>query len=166
VRVKLAFTERAIDIGTTHVPVPVQPSPVQPSNTEPDAAVGVSVTDVPWTNEPEHAVPQSIPAGDDVTLPPAGRISTSGCRSSDTDSVYCGGGGAAGGSSGAGGGEPGSVVGGAGEGGAPEPGGGRPGVDGVDDGTDADPRLNVIVPLGSTHLIRQDPARLPKRAST
>src|SRR3954463_9842535 len=111
-----------------------------------------------------------MPAGDEVTLPPPGRISATssgfGRPSKVTDSVYCGGGGAAGGSSGAGGGEPGSVVGGCGGGGVPLPGGGRPGVEGVDPGTEAEPREYEIVPSGSTQRIRQKPLRCLKRAST
>src|SRR5207253_2193787 len=52
------------------VPVPLHPPPVQPVNVEPLAAAAVSVMLVPVVNDLEHVVPQSIPAGDDVTFPP------------------------------------------------------------------------------------------------
>jgi hypothetical protein len=44
---KVAVTDRAWLIVTVQAPVPVQ-SPLQPANVEPAAAVGVSVTTVPW----------------------------------------------------------------------------------------------------------------------
>src|SRR5579862_2960799 len=52
-----------------HAPVPVQPSPVQPRNVDPAAGAAVSVTTVPGANEPMHVVPQSMPAGCEVTTP-------------------------------------------------------------------------------------------------
>src|SRR3954452_23115770 len=109
-----------------------------------------------------------MPVGAEVTVPlpgPSSPVRSFGfvCPSTVTDSVYCGGGGAGGGSSGAGGGVPGFVEGGSGDGGVPLPGGGRPGVEGVDGGTEAEPREYEIVPSGSTHLIRQDPLRARNR---
>ena len=58
-----AFT----DIAQT--PVPVHPPPDQPVNTEPEVALAVSVTDVPELYKTEQVAPQSIPAGDDATVP-------------------------------------------------------------------------------------------------
>src|SRR5437764_8448591 len=51
-----------------HVPVPLQ-APLQPVKVEPAAAVAVSVTDVPEANAAEQVAPQSIPAGELVTVP-------------------------------------------------------------------------------------------------
>lgn len=42
-----ALTERACDIVTWHVPVPLQPSPDQPLNVQPVSGDAVSVTTVP-----------------------------------------------------------------------------------------------------------------------
>lgn len=50
------------------LPVPEQ-APLQPLNVEPDAGVAVMVTLVPWLNVDEHVLPQSMPAGVDVTVP-------------------------------------------------------------------------------------------------
>lgn len=43
---KAAPTDFAASTVTTHAPVPVH-APLQPANVEPDAAVAVSVTEVP-----------------------------------------------------------------------------------------------------------------------
>src|SRR6476661_7452712 len=94
-----------------------------------------------------------MPAGLEMTWPLAGCIRMFEFSCSATDSVNCGGGGAAG----AGGRVPGSVDGGSGGGGVPLPGGGSPGVEGVDAGTESDPREYEIVPSGSTQRIRQAP---------
>jgi len=48
--------------------VPVH-APLHPWNVEPALAVAVRVTTVPWAKLASHAVPQSIPAGLDVTVP-------------------------------------------------------------------------------------------------
>jgi hypothetical protein len=64
----VAVTDLAASIVTVHPPVPVQ-SPDQPANSEPTAAVAVSVTDVPWSYECVHVLPQSIPAGELETPP-------------------------------------------------------------------------------------------------
>ena len=44
---KVAVTERACVIDTTHVPVPEQPAPDQPAKRDPAEADADSVTDVP-----------------------------------------------------------------------------------------------------------------------
>ena len=44
---KLAVTERACVIETTHVEVPEQPEPDQPAKRDPAEADAVNVTDVP-----------------------------------------------------------------------------------------------------------------------
>jgi len=66
---KVAVTLRAALMVTLQVlPAPVQ-APLHPANTEPTAGVAVRVTTVPLAYSAPHAVPQSIPAGLDVTLP-------------------------------------------------------------------------------------------------
>ena len=55
---------------TAQVPVPEHPPPDQPANVEPEIATAVRVTAVPVLNVAEHVLPQLIPAGDDVTVPP------------------------------------------------------------------------------------------------
>ena len=42
---------------------------VQPVNVEPEAGVAVSVSLRPWSNAAVQVAPQSIPAGDEVTVP-------------------------------------------------------------------------------------------------
>jgi hypothetical protein len=49
--------------------VPPQ-APLQPANVEPDAAVAVSVTGVPTASAAVQLVPQVIPVGELVTVPP------------------------------------------------------------------------------------------------
>ena len=51
-----------------HVDVPLQ-APDQPANVEPDAAVAVSLTDVPLANLALQVVPQLMPDGLLVTVP-------------------------------------------------------------------------------------------------
>jgi hypothetical protein len=69
VDVKVALTERAELTVVVHVAaLPVQ-SPDQPLNAEPAAGAAVSVTLVPETKALEQVVPQSIPAGELVTVP-------------------------------------------------------------------------------------------------
>src|ERR671937_186694 len=53
---------------TVQVPLPVQ-SPLQPVKVEPASAVAVSVTVVPSAKEAEQVAPQSMPAGELVTVP-------------------------------------------------------------------------------------------------
>ena len=66
---KSATTEAAAVIVTTQVPVPLQPEPLQPVKVELTSGVAVSVTVVPWVKFAEHVAPQSIPAGELVTVP-------------------------------------------------------------------------------------------------
>jgi hypothetical protein len=54
------------------VPVPLHPPPLQPANIDPDAAVAVSVTELPVGKEALAAlqpVPQLMPPGLLVTVP-------------------------------------------------------------------------------------------------
>ena len=53
---------------TIQVPVPEQ-APDQPVKALPGSGVAVSVTSVPQVNGVEQVMPQSIPLGDDVTVP-------------------------------------------------------------------------------------------------
>lgn len=50
-------------------PVPEQPPPDQPANVEPVAGLAVRTTVVPYGYDAVQVVPQSMPAGDDVTVP-------------------------------------------------------------------------------------------------
>ena len=65
----VAVTVFAALIVTLQLPVPEQPEPDQPANVEPEAADAVKVTLVPGEKFPEHVAPQSIPAGELVTVP-------------------------------------------------------------------------------------------------
>jgi hypothetical protein len=72
--VKAAVTVVAPVIGTVQVPVPEQPPPLQPVKVEPAAAAAVRVTEV--LKLAEQVKPQSMPAGELVTVPlpvPAGK---------------------------------------------------------------------------------------------
>ena len=53
---------------TVHAPVPVQ-APRQPPKVEPAVGEAVSVTSVPGATDALQELPQSMPAGDDVTDP-------------------------------------------------------------------------------------------------
>ncbi|MBA2337571.1 MAG: hypothetical protein H0V96_07420 [Acidimicrobiia bacterium] len=66
--VKVAVTDRATVIDTTHEPVPVH-APDHPVNVDPRAARAVNVTDVPEVYDSVQSVPQLIPAGELVTAP-------------------------------------------------------------------------------------------------
>jgi len=73
--VKVAVTVVAAEIVTVQVPAPVQPAPLQPPKVEPAAGAAVSVTAVPLVKLAEQVAPQSMPAGELVTVPlpvPAG----------------------------------------------------------------------------------------------
>src|SRR5690349_1602117 len=62
---------------TVQVPAPEHPPPDQPVKLEPDAGVAVNVTCAPLSNGAEHALPQSIPGVELVTVPnPAPAVST------------------------------------------------------------------------------------------
>jgi hypothetical protein len=67
-RLNVAVTDFAAVIETTHEPVPVH-APLQPVNVDPEAAVAVSVTDVPLLKLAEQVEPQLMPAGELVTVP-------------------------------------------------------------------------------------------------
>jgi len=66
---KLAVTVAVAFIVTTHCPVPEQPAPDHPWNTEPDTAAAVRVTCEFVVKAAVQVAPQSMPAGDEVTLP-------------------------------------------------------------------------------------------------
>lgn len=66
--VKVAVTLRAWIIVTEHVPVPVQ-APLHPEKVEMASGVGVSVTGVPFVYVSEQSDPQSIPVGEEATVP-------------------------------------------------------------------------------------------------
>ena len=69
---KVAVTFTSDVIETTQVPLPVQPPPDQLANADPSATVGVAVRvtlPLPLANSAEHAAPQLMPAGADVTVP-------------------------------------------------------------------------------------------------
>src|SRR5437773_3784240 len=73
--VKVTVTVVAAEIVTTHDPVPEQPPPLQPPKVEPAAGAAVSVTAVPLAKLAAQVAPQSMPAGELVTVPlpvPAG----------------------------------------------------------------------------------------------
>jgi hypothetical protein len=66
---KVAVTDSAALIVTSQLPIPEQPPPDQPANDDPDPAVAVNVTCVPLAKSCEQVEPQSIPAGELVTVP-------------------------------------------------------------------------------------------------
>src|SRR5438093_1481174 len=75
VGVKVAVTVVAAETVTTHDPVPEHPPPFQPLKVEPAAGAAVSVTAVPLAKLAAQVAPQSMPAGELVTVPlpvPAG----------------------------------------------------------------------------------------------
>jgi hypothetical protein len=65
---KVAVTARSWSIVTVQLSVPLQ-APPQPPNLEPAAGAAVKVTVVPCANWAEQLLPQSIPAGELVTVP-------------------------------------------------------------------------------------------------
>jgi hypothetical protein len=66
--VKVAVTDRAWVIDTTHEPEPVH-APDQPAKIEPRAARAVNVTEVPETYDWVQSAPQLTPTGELVTAP-------------------------------------------------------------------------------------------------
>src|SRR5438445_266287 len=75
VGVKVAVTVVAAEIVAVQAPVPEQPPPLQPLKIEPAAGAAVSVTVLPLAKLAVHVAPQSMPAGELVTVPlpvPAG----------------------------------------------------------------------------------------------
>jgi hypothetical protein len=68
-RLKFAFTDIAALMLTVQVPVPEQPPPLQPVNVAVEDGMAVKVTSVPLLNDAVQVAPQSIPAGELVTVP-------------------------------------------------------------------------------------------------
>src|SRR6185437_1121380 len=68
VALKVAVTEAAAVIVIVQAPLPEQ-APDQPAKVKPETAAAESVTLVPEAKEAEQALPQSMPAGDEVTVP-------------------------------------------------------------------------------------------------
>lgn len=66
---KEASTEWASLIVTWQVPVPEQPEPVQPAKVDPVAGAAVRVTFSPLVNVAWQVAPQSIPEGEEETVP-------------------------------------------------------------------------------------------------
>jgi hypothetical protein len=67
-KLNVAVTLRVRVISTVQGPVPVQ-SPLQPANVEPAAGTAVNVTEACASNGALQVLPQSMPAGSDVTVP-------------------------------------------------------------------------------------------------
>jgi len=67
---KIAVTVVLAVNTVVHVPVPLQPPPLQPEKTEPVFGTALRKTVRFWMTTPEQVVPQLIPPGDDVTVPP------------------------------------------------------------------------------------------------
>jgi len=65
---KVAATLFAASIVTRQVPVPEQ-APLQPAKMAPAEGAAVNVTEAPEPNEAEQVAPQSIPAGEEATVP-------------------------------------------------------------------------------------------------
>lgn len=68
-RLKLAPTDCALLIDTTHVVAEPVQAPLHPPNTEPTFGAAVSVTDVFVANCPLQLVGHEMPLGWDVMLP-------------------------------------------------------------------------------------------------
>jgi len=66
---KFAVTDSAALMVISQPPIPEQPPPDQPAKYDPDPAVAVKVTCVPLAKSCEQDEPQSIPAGELVTVP-------------------------------------------------------------------------------------------------
>lgn len=66
--VNMAVTLRAVLMVTLQVPVPVQ-APPQLAKREPVAASGVKLTELPTAMDWLQVLPQSMPDGDELTLP-------------------------------------------------------------------------------------------------
>ena len=80
----VAVTDLAMSIVTMHAPVPPH-APLQPVKAEPGSGVGVSVTMVFGGNVAVHVVPQSMPAGEELTepepAPPSETVRSMGAKS-------------------------------------------------------------------------------------
>lgn len=68
VALKVAVTVLAAFMATVHAPVPVH-APPHPAKTDPAAGVAVRVTELLAAKLAEHVPPQSMPVGEDVTVP-------------------------------------------------------------------------------------------------
>ena len=67
-RLKVAVTDLAESMVMVHGPLTVQ-APLQPVKTESAAGVAVRVTEVPLMKLAEQTEPQSMPEGEEVTVP-------------------------------------------------------------------------------------------------
>ena len=67
-RLKVAVTDLAESMVMVHGPLTVQ-APLQTVKTESAAGGAVRVTEVPLVKLAEQAEPQSMPEGDEVTVP-------------------------------------------------------------------------------------------------
>jgi hypothetical protein len=65
----VAVTDCALDNVTEHAPVPVH-APLHPPNVLDASGVALKLIEVPLLNCDEHVLPQLIPVGFDVTVPP------------------------------------------------------------------------------------------------
>src|SRR2546425_1495328 len=66
----LATTDWAAILVAAQLPVPLHPAPLHAVNADPLAGVAVRVTTAPLANDALHVVPQLIPTGLLVTVPP------------------------------------------------------------------------------------------------
>src|SRR5262245_40961175 len=66
---KVGVTVTSPVTANVQSPVPLHPPPDQPANDEPAAGVACRVTRKFSANASLQSLPQSIPAGDDVTVP-------------------------------------------------------------------------------------------------
>lgn len=67
-RLNVAVTPLATSIVTLQAADP-EHAPLQPAKTDPLAGMALRLTDNPTEKLPAHELPQSMPAGDDVTVP-------------------------------------------------------------------------------------------------
>jgi hypothetical protein len=72
--VKSADTLNALEIVTTHVPVPEHPPPVQPLKVVPGVVEAVSAMAFPKLNNSSQSAPQFIPNGELTTVPLAAPV--------------------------------------------------------------------------------------------
>jgi hypothetical protein len=68
VELNVAVTVLAAFMATVHEPVPVQ-APLHPAKADPAVGVAVSVTELFAAKFAEHVPPQSMPVGEEVTVP-------------------------------------------------------------------------------------------------
>jgi hypothetical protein len=72
IHVKLAVTDLAASTVTVQDPAPAH-APGQPAKVEVPSGAAARVTAVPVTKSAEQVVPKSMPAGEEVTVPPPSR---------------------------------------------------------------------------------------------